>query len=152
MPDAPDFYFDGMSVVEMDSWSTGRVALVGDAAYGPSPASGQGTSLALVGAYVLVHELASAGGDHQAAFAAYEARLRHFVTVNQKQANNIKRMVAGSRFTLWLNTTMMRLMPYLPGTARIMAKVKAEIRDVSNAVELPETPPRLRTEPVRNGL
>jgi 2-polyprenyl-6-methoxyphenol hydroxylase-like FAD-dependent oxidoreductase len=151
MPDAPDFYFDGMSVVEMERWSTGRVALVGDAAYGPSPASGQGTSLALVGAYVLAHELAAAG-DHQVAFAAYEQRMRHFVTVNQKQADNIKRMVAGSRFTLWLNMTMMRLMPYLPGTAKIMAKVKAEIRDVSNAVELPATPPGLRTEPVRNDL
>ncbi|HTI21032.1 MAG TPA: FAD-dependent monooxygenase [Kutzneria sp.] len=151
MPDAPDFYFDGMSVVEMERWSTGRVALVGDAAYGPSPASGQGTSLALVGAYVLAHELAAAG-DHQVAFAAYEQRMRHFVTVNQKQADNIKRMVAGSRFTLWLNMTMMRLMPYLPGTAKIMAKVKAEIRDVSNAVELPVTPPGLRTEPVRNDL
>jgi 2-polyprenyl-6-methoxyphenol hydroxylase-like FAD-dependent oxidoreductase len=152
LPDAPDFYFDGMSVVEMDRWSTGRVALVGDAAYGPSPASGQGTSLALVGAYVLAHELVAAGGDHRAAFAAYEQRMRHFVTVNQKQANNIKRMVAGSRFTLWLNMTMMRLMPYLPGTAKIMEKVKAEIRDVSNAVELPVTPPGLRTGPVRNGL
>ena len=151
MPDAPDFYFDGMSVVEMERWSAGRVALVGDAAYGPSPASGQGTSLALVGAYVLAHELAAAG-DHQVAFAAYEQRMRHFVTVNQKQADNIKRMVAGSRFTLWLNMTMMRLMPYLPGTAKIMAKVKAEIRDVSNAVELPVTPPGLRTEPVRNDL
>ncbi|GAA3432425.1 FAD-dependent monooxygenase [Kutzneria kofuensis] len=146
MPASPDFYFDGMSVVEMERWSTGRVALVGDAAYGPSPASGQGTSLALVGAYVLACELAAADGDHEAAFAAYEERMRHFVTVNQKQASNIKRMVAGSRFTLWLNRTMMRLMPYLPGTAKIMEKVRAEIRDVSNAVELPETRPEIRSE------
>ncbi|EWM14223.1 FAD-dependent monooxygenase [Kutzneria sp. 744] len=152
MPDAPDFYFDGMSVVEMDSWSTGRVALVGDAAYGPSPASGQGTSLALVGAYVLAHALAAADGDHKAAFAAYEERMRHFVAVNQKQANNIKRMVSGSGFMLWLNRTMMRLMPYLPGTAKIMEKVKAEIRDVACAIELPETRPESRTKPVRNGF
>jgi len=62
MPAAPDFYFDGLSVVEMESWSAGRVALVGDAAYCPSPASGQGTSLALVGAYVLAGELASGFG------------------------------------------------------------------------------------------
>ncbi|MEV6611638.1 FAD-dependent monooxygenase [Kutzneria sp. NPDC051319] len=151
MPDAPDFYFDGMSVVEMDSWSTCRVALVGDAAYGPSPASGQGTSLALVGAYVLAHELAAAG-DHKAAFAAYEERMRHFVAVNQKQASNIKRMVSRSGFMLWLNRTMMRLMPYLPGTAKIMEKVKAEIRDVSRAIELPETRPESRTKPVRNGF
>jgi 2-polyprenyl-6-methoxyphenol hydroxylase-like FAD-dependent oxidoreductase len=150
MPAAPDFYFDGMSVVEMDHWSTGRIALVGDAAYCPSPASGQGTSLALVGAYVLSCELVAAGGDHKSAFAAYEERMRHFVAVNQKQASNIKRMVSGSRFMLWLNTTMMRYMRYLPGTAKIMAKVRAEIRDVSNAIELPETRPELRTGSVRN--
>ncbi len=53
MADAPDFYFDAISQVHMGRWSNGRVALVGDASYGPSPASGQGTSLALVGAYVL---------------------------------------------------------------------------------------------------
>jgi 2-polyprenyl-6-methoxyphenol hydroxylase-like FAD-dependent oxidoreductase len=138
MPAAPDFYFDSLSVVEMESWSVGRVALVGDAAYCASPASGQGTSLALVGAYVLAAELAAADGDHRAAFAAYEERMRHFVAVNQKQADNIKRMVAGSRFVLTLNRTLMRLMPYLPGTSKIMEKVRAEIRDVSNAIELPE--------------
>jgi len=154
MPSAPDFYFDGLSVVEMDSWSSGRVALVGDAAYCPSPASGQGTSLALVGAYVLAGELAAAGGDHKSAFAAYEHRMRHFVAVNQKLSANIKRMVAGSRFTLWLNTAMMRLMPYLPGTAKIMDKVRAEIRDVSNAIDLPDyqSRPESRTESVLNGI
>ena len=138
MPDAPDFYFDAMSVVTMEHWSTGRIALVGDAAYSPSPASGQGTSLALVGAYVLAGELTAAGGDFRAAFAAYEQRMRHFVTVNQAQSKNIKRMVAGSRLVLRLNALMMRLMPYMPGTAKIMDKVRAEIRDVSNAIELPD--------------
>jgi 2-polyprenyl-6-methoxyphenol hydroxylase-like FAD-dependent oxidoreductase len=152
MPDAPDFYFDGMSVVEMEHWTTGRVALVGDAAYSPSPASGQGTSLALVGAYVLAGELAAAGGDHRAAFAAYAERMRHFVTVNQAQSRNIKRMVAGSGLVLRLNALMMRLMPYLPGAAKIMDKVLAEIREVSNAIDLPdyENRPGSRTEAVRN--
>jgi 2-polyprenyl-6-methoxyphenol hydroxylase-like FAD-dependent oxidoreductase len=50
---APDLYFDSVSQVHMDRWSSGRVALVGDAAYGPSPMAGVATSLALVGAYVL---------------------------------------------------------------------------------------------------
>lgn len=54
---APDFYFDSLSQVHMGQWSKGRVALVGDAAYCASPASGQGTSLALVGGYVLAGEL-----------------------------------------------------------------------------------------------
>ncbi|USA02674.1 FAD-dependent monooxygenase [Streptomyces lydicamycinicus] len=37
----------------MDRWSRGRVVLLGDAAHCASPASGQGTGMALVGAYVL---------------------------------------------------------------------------------------------------
>jgi 2-polyprenyl-6-methoxyphenol hydroxylase-like FAD-dependent oxidoreductase len=31
-----------MSQVRVPSWSTGRVAMLGDAAFGPSPMSGQG--------------------------------------------------------------------------------------------------------------
>jgi 2-polyprenyl-6-methoxyphenol hydroxylase-like FAD-dependent oxidoreductase len=40
---------DTVSQIRMDRWSTGKVTLVGDAAYAPSFLSGQGTSLALVG-------------------------------------------------------------------------------------------------------
>ena len=58
MPGAYDFYFDEMSQVRLPRWSTGRVALLGDAAFGPSPMSGQGTSLALIGAFLLAHHLA----------------------------------------------------------------------------------------------
>jgi 2-polyprenyl-6-methoxyphenol hydroxylase-like FAD-dependent oxidoreductase len=78
---APDFYFDVMSQVRMPSWSAGRVTLVGDAGYCPSPLTGQGTSLALVGAYVLAAALT--GVDHVAAFEAYEEKMREFVTLNQ---------------------------------------------------------------------
>jgi 2-polyprenyl-6-methoxyphenol hydroxylase-like FAD-dependent oxidoreductase len=52
MRDAQDFNFGAMAQVQMDCWSKGRVALVGDAAYCPTPMSGQGISLALVGANV----------------------------------------------------------------------------------------------------
>ncbi|HTJ31684.1 MAG TPA: FAD-dependent monooxygenase [Dactylosporangium sp.] len=83
---APDFYFDAMAQVRLDSWSTGRVALVGDAGYCASPLSGQGTSLALVGGYVLAEELTKADADHRAAFAAYEERMRPFVVANQALA------------------------------------------------------------------
>ena len=83
---APDFYFDAMAQIRLDSWSRGRVALLGDAGYCASPLSGQGTSLALVGAYVLAAELAAAGGDHVTGFAGYGRRMRPFVTVNQALA------------------------------------------------------------------
>ena len=61
---ANDLYFDAVEQIRMPSWSKGRVALVGDAAYAPSFLTGQGTSLALVGAYVLAGELAS-HADHR---------------------------------------------------------------------------------------
>jgi 2-polyprenyl-6-methoxyphenol hydroxylase-like FAD-dependent oxidoreductase len=79
---AEDLYADGMAQVRMGTWSRGRVALVGDAAFCPSPLTGQGTSLALVGAYVLARELVGSIG-HEAALARYEKRLRPFVGTNQ---------------------------------------------------------------------
>ncbi|MFF3767628.1 FAD-dependent monooxygenase [Streptomyces sp. NPDC001922] len=84
--DAPDFYCDAMAQIRMDHWSRGRVALLGDAGYCPSPLSGQGTSLALVGACVLADCLAEAGGDHRAAYSGYERRMREFVSLNQALA------------------------------------------------------------------
>lgn len=84
--DAPDFYCDAMAQIRMDNWSRGRVTLLGDAGYCPSPLSGQGTSLALVGAYVLADCLARSRSDHLAAFAHYEQRMRPFVTLNQALA------------------------------------------------------------------
>ncbi|NUT09302.1 MAG: hypothetical protein HOQ38_02420 [Nonomuraea sp.] len=80
---ADDFYFDVMAQVVMDRWSAGRVTLVGDAGYCASPLSGQGTSLALVGAYVLAEEL---GANPEGAFDRYERRMRPFVEVNQALA------------------------------------------------------------------
>ncbi|MER5968925.1 FAD-dependent monooxygenase [Streptomyces sp. NPDC002055] len=84
--DAPDFYCDAMAQIRMDHWSRGRVALLGDAGYCPSPLSGQGTSLALVGAYVLADCLADAHGEHRAGYSRYERRMREFVSLNQALA------------------------------------------------------------------
>jgi 2-polyprenyl-6-methoxyphenol hydroxylase-like FAD-dependent oxidoreductase len=81
-----DFYFGAMAQVIMDEWSRGRVTLVGDAGYCPSPFSGQGTSLALVGAYVLAEELARSPDNHSAAFARYDQRMRPYVLLNQALA------------------------------------------------------------------
>ncbi|PWW64212.1 FAD-dependent monooxygenase [Actinokineospora spheciospongiae] len=81
MRTAPDFYCDTMSQVHLDTWSRGRVGLLGDAAHCPSPLSGQGTSLALVGAYVLAGELAHGGG-----LAGYESAMREYVRLNQALA------------------------------------------------------------------
>jgi 2-polyprenyl-6-methoxyphenol hydroxylase-like FAD-dependent oxidoreductase len=79
---SPDLFFDIASQIHLPSWSAGRVALVGDAAYAPSFLTGQGTSLALVGAYMLAGALATEP-DHETAFAAYEQGIREYVRLNQ---------------------------------------------------------------------
>jgi 2-polyprenyl-6-methoxyphenol hydroxylase-like FAD-dependent oxidoreductase len=84
LDDTPDFYLDQVAQVVMDRWSSGRVGLLGDAAFSSSPMSGQGTGLALVGAYLLAGELAAAGWDPDAGFAGYERRMRSFVEANQE--------------------------------------------------------------------
>src|SRR5215469_11341837 len=78
LDDTPDFYLDQVAQVVMEHWSSGRVGLFGDAAFSASPMSGQGTGLALVGAYLLAGDLASAGWDPVAGYAAFEARMRPF--------------------------------------------------------------------------
>jgi 2-polyprenyl-6-methoxyphenol hydroxylase-like FAD-dependent oxidoreductase len=83
---ADDLFYDEIAQIRMPAWSQGRIALVGDAAYAPSFLTGQGTSLALVGAYVLAESLA-AHADHRDAFAGYEARCRPFVEANQALAD-----------------------------------------------------------------
>lgn len=83
MRSASDFYYDEMSQIKMDRWSKGRVALVGDAGYCCSPLSGQGTSVALLGAYVLAGELHAAGDDYQLGFTNYRNEFFDFVLRNQ---------------------------------------------------------------------
>ncbi len=87
MRGAPDFYFDEMSQIKMDRWARGRVALVGDAGYCCSPLSGQGTSVALLGAYVLAGELKAASQDgtvdYEAGFANYHREFSDYVKRNQ---------------------------------------------------------------------
>ncbi|MFF9641366.1 FAD-dependent monooxygenase [Kitasatospora aureofaciens] len=80
---APELYFDAISRADVPSWSTGRIALLGDAACGAT-IGGMGTGTAVVAAYVLAGELALARGDHRAAFARYEKRLRGYAEGCQK--------------------------------------------------------------------
>ena len=79
MPGAPDFFFDSISQVRVERWSRGRVVLIGDAGYCGSPLAGLGTSMSLVGAYVLAGELAATPADPAAAFDRYQAEMADYV-------------------------------------------------------------------------
>jgi 2-polyprenyl-6-methoxyphenol hydroxylase-like FAD-dependent oxidoreductase len=137
MPDAYDFYFDEMSQVRLPSWSAGRAALVGDAAFGPSPLSGQGTSLALIGAYLLAHHI-STSPDIGGALALWESGFRSNVESNQRLATDgMATLLPGSRFAIFARNQTMRVLPVL---ARLGRGFGGRIERASRAVVLPEEP------------
>ncbi|MFD6443538.1 FAD-dependent monooxygenase [Promicromonospora sp. NPDC060204] len=119
MHQADDLFFDTAGQIRMPSWSSGRVAFVGDAAYAPSFLTGQGSSLALVGAYMLARSLAT-HGNHVDAFAAYERDTREFVTMNQALVDK-----GGARL--------------FPTTAEALEQRNATLRDL---VAMPATTPQ----------
>jgi 2-polyprenyl-6-methoxyphenol hydroxylase-like FAD-dependent oxidoreductase len=134
MRDAPDFYFDAMCQVHLDEWYRGRVALLGDAAFCGSPLSGMGTSAALVGAYVLAGELATAGGDHRVAFPRYQKGLRDYVKQCQKlPPGGVKGFLPQTGLALWLRNQSMRA-----STTRPMRALVARQARRSDTLTLPE--------------
>ncbi|WP_251057589.1 FAD-dependent monooxygenase [Streptomyces sp. ISL-94] len=86
LADADDLYFDSISRADVPTWSTGRIALVGDAACGAT-IGGMGTGTGIVAAYVLAGELSRSPQDHRAAFARYESLLRPYAQGCQKSGD-----------------------------------------------------------------
>ncbi|PTL78793.1 FAD-dependent monooxygenase [Vitiosangium sp. GDMCC 1.1324] len=81
--DAADLYFDSVSQVRLDPWWRGRVALLGDAASCVS-LFGDGSTLAMAGAFTLAQALEASPGDHRLAFRRYEAEHRRLVDPRQR--------------------------------------------------------------------
>ena len=131
---ANDLYFEVLRQVKLDRWSHGRVALVGDAAWCTTPISGIGTTLAVVGAYVLAGELASTD-DHSQAFAQYERVMRPFVEEGQSVSKiNEKWTHPQSRFGIAAQHAMLELLSK-PGLRDLFLKVGMR---KSNEIELPQ--------------
>ena len=124
----PEFYFDAAAQVRMTSWSTGRVVLVGDAAWCASPASGAGAELALVGAYRLAGELAQAEGRPERAFAAYESAMRPLVTTRQQIGPNLRLMIPRTRAgqSVRNNLARLRILTAAAAAGQRMASTRAE--------------------------
>lgn len=113
--DAEDFYFDSISQIRMDSWSRGRVTLVGDAAYSPGPAVGGGTTLAVLGAHVLAAELAHAGEDHRLAYERTARVMREPIAQSREFGPSaLKQLVPPNRLAAWATPHLLKLLTRLP--------------------------------------
>ncbi|HET6733201.1 FAD-dependent monooxygenase [Mycobacterium sp.] len=116
--EADDFYFDSFAQVHMPSWSSGRVTLAGDAGYCASPLSGMGTSLALVGAYILAGELGPADGLDSgriaASLARYQSTMRPYVDKCQDLPNTMDRYAPNSPSDIAINGLVWKWMQRWP--------------------------------------
>ncbi|QQR37265.1 FAD-dependent monooxygenase [Devosia oryziradicis] len=132
MDNAADFYFDSVSLVSLPKWSKGRIGLLGDAACCASPLSGMGTGLAVVGAYILAHELAACGSDFVSAFANYQARMQPFATASQKLAMSARGgFVPNSSFGIAVRNLMLKVLPLMPGNV-----IMKPVQDAAETVTL----------------
>ncbi|MDI6101250.1 FAD-dependent monooxygenase [Actinoplanes sp. NEAU-A12] len=114
MPEAPDFYFDSLNQVRVDRWWRDRVVLLGDAGWCGSPLAGLGSSMSLVGAYVLAGELAGAT-DPSHAFAAYQREMADYVAGGLELPPGGMRLAAPrSRAMIRLRAFSMRMMTRWP--------------------------------------
>lgn len=130
MKQSDNLYFDRNGEVRIDAWSRGRVTLVGDSAFGGS--LGMGTSMAIVGAYVLAGELAAAHGDHRIAFAQYQNEMQEYVTTNQKRPpGGVAGFAPSTRRGIWLRNLFMRLLPHLPGRGKMMGDIQRAANSIT---------------------
>lgn len=140
MPEAKTFYCDRVSQILMPSWTRGRVGLVGDAGACVSLLAGQGSALAMVEAYVLAAQLASARGNHVQAFAQYEQRLMPFLRSKQKAAVRLASAFAPhSRLQLFVRNSIVKLF-----NIEFIAKL-AMGNSLRDAIELPPPPAPMAT-------
>ena len=122
----PTFYFDSITQLQLETWSRGRVTLVGDAGYCPGPAVGGDASLSVLGAYVLAGGArASRRRDYARAFASYELQMAGPVRRSRAFARTAaKTIVPGSRAGVWVLTRGAQLVSMLPaGLTQAIAKL-----------------------------
>ncbi len=133
MAGVDELYFDSVNQVRLDTWSRGRVALVGDAAACVSFLAGEGTGLAMIEAYVLAGELHRAGNDWSRGLEQYAARLRVFLRDKQRSALKLRGFfVPQTGFGLALRNLLVNAFA-LPFVAKQLVG-----RSVRDELELPD--------------
>ena len=140
---AMDFFSQKVGQVKLDAWSRGRVVLLGDAAYCPSPATGMGTTSGLVGAYVLAGAISKHCSDRDsvesskdallAALQEYDTEFRPFIEQVQNLGPGMPRI--GLPATRW-GITAMHSFLWLSRSLGIDAVAQWFLRE-SNVWDLP---------------
>ncbi|MFC7404770.1 S8 family peptidase [Georgenia alba] len=136
----------------MDTWSRGRVTLVGDAAYSPGPAVGGGTGLAVVGAFTLAHHLIR--HDHVTAYRRTEQAMTGAVRQARKVAPAaLRQLVPTGDVAARVAPHVLRLLASLPPTflRAAFALQGADRVRLDDFVRPPPTARHLRTSSDADG-
>jgi 2-polyprenyl-6-methoxyphenol hydroxylase-like FAD-dependent oxidoreductase len=115
-------YFDSVSQIQAGTWSSGRVVLLGDAAWCVTLFAGYGAGLAMSGADLLGDTLERHGEHVPAALAEWEAELRPEIRKRQALARRgIAQFAPPTRFHVWMSDMAMRSIA-LPGIRRLVQR------------------------------
>ncbi|KAF5554800.1 2-polyprenyl-6-methoxyphenol hydroxylase [Fusarium mexicanum] len=158
MHETEDFYAQSIVQIKTKTWSKERVVLLGDAGYAPSPLTGVGTTLALIGACVLSGEIARHGHDVPRALKAYEDTLRPYVEKSQKLPSFIPGIAyPKTNFGIKLQYSIIGLITKLKIDKAILAlkfdyywKQNGHIRHAVSAIQDMSDPMVLRLGKMRN--
>ena len=132
---ATDFHVDYLRQVHCPTWHQGRTVLLGDAAWCVTTLGGAGSSLGLIGAYVLAAYLSQADpGQHQQAFAQYEDWMRPLIDDAQDLPPGVPRIAAPETAAGVLALRWGTKLAALPGVRSITDTL---VPDASAGHELP---------------
>ncbi|MGW4767978.1 FAD-dependent monooxygenase [Nocardia sp. NPDC004278] len=121
--DTDDLFFDSVSKGELSRWSDGRVALLGDAASCVS-LFGDGSTLAIAGAYTLAEELGATPGEHESAFRRYETRHRVLVDPKLNGVTTAASMlIPATKAGIALRNTATRVIPAVTAIRNRMRQI-----------------------------
>lgn len=147
MMESDNFYLERLGVIKNITWSKGRAVLVGDAAYGASALTGMGTTIAMVGAYILAKEIeTSCTGDIvtdetvKMAFKSYEDKMRPLVTILQKgitdDSPRVRLMIPSSSIAL----SIMKFAATVTSKLKLDTIFKLVLKDETKKWLLPRYP------------
>lgn len=128
-----NIYFDKIAMVHESVLYKGRIVMLGDAGYCPTPLSGMGASLGIFGAKALTHFLSDSAGRLPTAFERYNTLMQPIIQKFQTNARaNAKTFLPMSKRALRLNDLIMKLVP----SAIISRKIGNELTLTKNEREL----------------
>jgi 2-polyprenyl-6-methoxyphenol hydroxylase-like FAD-dependent oxidoreductase len=137
-----DLYFDSVSQIRMDTWHRGRIVLLGDAGYCPALLTGYGSTLAMIGAYILAGELSTTPDDYRAAFQHYEQIFKPYVEKEQKKLQSgADFLIPTTSLGLWARN---HLAPMLARAVLVPEGIVRRLHPWSSMLKRYEEPAQIR--------